>query len=109
MASLKNVIKVCAIPKSEFFLVKNQGLNSEYDCAFIDTAIPSTFLNDRHDYIQNVSAYTPVVSTMVLAHLGDKPALTGTARLDEAKLFLKNSTYPISDLQSPEDFKPMKP
>ena len=109
MTSLQNVIKVCAIPKGDFFSVKHQGLNGQYHYAFVDTAISSTFLNDRHDFIGNVSAYTPVVSSIVLACLKNQPASEGAARLNAALRFLSDSAFPISAVQSAEDFKPMKP
>lgn len=111
IASLQNTIRVGAIKKSEFINIQNQGLSPVFHCSFIDTPIISTSLNDRHDHFSQVSAYTAVVSSSICCFLKEPGnlQLQGERRLAAVQKFLSDSSFPIKDQLSPQDFKPLKP
>jgi subtilisin family serine protease len=111
IALLQNTVRVGALNKDEFNNIRKQGLNKVFHCSFIDTPIVSTSLNDRHDQISQVSAYTALASSYICSFLKqpENLQLTGEERLPAVLKFLSDSSFSIHDQLSPEDFKPLKP
>jgi subtilisin family serine protease len=111
IAGLANTIKVGTIDKNQFANIQREGLNRLYHCAFVDTPIVSTFLNDGYDSIGYVSAYAAVVSGSICSLLRE-PAnlnLKGAQRLTAVETFLSSGSFAIQGELLPEYFKLLKP
>jgi hypothetical protein len=111
IAALANTIKVGVIDKNEFTNIQRVGLGKPFHCAFVNTPIVSTFLNDGYDSIGHVSAYAAVVSGSICSLLREPGNLNleGAQRLTAVETFLSSGSFTIKNELLPEYFKPLKP